>query len=354
MGTGFRGTFVISWSQTKLDGLRPASVQALSVGVTWSWHGDTVRVDGPNELLRLEMSDGEAVNRKRAARMVRRLVGAAMNNTRDLDRVEVADPLMDIGFVVTDGTRSYTVTIIEVGGGGAPLLMFHDDIPPVGREMWVVHHSLEGMRGASTGPASGGVICFTPGTRIETPDGPRLVEELREGDRVQTKDNGAEEIQWIGSRRMTGARLFAMPKLRPVRLRAGSLGIDRPDAELLVSPEHRLLVQGDVARALFNTTEVLVTARDLINNDTVSVDLASREVTYIHLLLPCHQIIWANGVETESFHPASAALSTLSDADRGRLLALNPNLELEPQLYGGFARRCLNGSEAAILAHEAA
>lgn len=354
MGTGFCGTFVISWSQTKLDGLRDAPVQSLSVGVTWSWHGDTVRVDGPNELLRLEMSDGEAVNRKRAARMVRRLVGAAMSNTRDLDRVEVAGPIMDIGFVVTDGTRSYTVTIIEVGGDGAPLLMFHDDIPPVGREMWVVHHSLEGMRGSSTGPGSGGVICFTPGTRIETPDGPRLVEELREGDRVQTKDNGAEEIQWIGSRRMTGARLFAMPKLRPIRLRAGALGIDRPDAELLVSPEHRLLVQGAVARALFNTTEVLVTARDLINNDTVTVDLASREVTYIHLLLPCHQIIWANGVETESFHPASAALSTLSDADRERLLALNPNLEFEPHLYGGFARRCLNGPEAAILAYEAA
>ncbi|SLN31642.1 hypothetical protein ROG8370_01271 [Roseovarius gaetbuli] len=353
MGTGFRGTFVISWSQTKLDGLRSAPVQSLSVGVTWSWQGDTVRVDGPNELLRLEMSDGEAVNRKRAARMVRRLVGAAMNNTRDLDRVEVADPLMDIGFVVTDGTRSYTVTLIEVGGG-APLLMFHNDIPPVGREMWVVHHSLEGMRGASTGAGSGGVICFTPGTRIETPDGPRLVEELREGDRVQTKDNGAEEIQWIGSRRMTGARLFAMPKLRPIRLRAGALGIDRPDAELLVSPEHRLLVQGDVARALFNTTEVLVMARDLVNNDTVTVDLSSREVTYVHLLLPCHQILWANGVETESFHPASAALSTLSEADRERLLALNPNLEFEPHLYGGFARRCLNGSEAAILAYEAA
>ena len=354
MGTGYKGTFVISWSQTDLDGVSGASVRSLSVGQTWLWRGDVVRVDGPNELLRLDVAEGEAVNRKRAARMVRRLVGAAMSNTRDLGAVDVPEPIMDTGFVVTDGLRSYTVTIIEVAGDAPPLLMFLDEIPPRDTEMWIVHHSLEGMRGASTGPASGGVICFTPGTRIETPEGPRLIEELREGDRVQTRDSGAQDIQWIGSRRMTGARLFAMPKLRPIRLGPGAIGIDRPDAALLVSPEHRLLVRGDVARALFNTPEVLVMARDLVNNDTVSVDLASREVTYIHLLLPSHQIIWANGVETESFHPASTALSTLSDNDRARLLEINPNLDYEPHVYGGYARRCLNGGEAAILAHEAA
>ena len=354
MKTGFRGTFVISWSQTEVDGLEAAPVQALKVGAAWSWRGDVVRVDGPSELLRLERADGDMNNRKRAARMVRRLVGAAITNTRNLETVDVDDPLMDSGFVVTDGAQSYSVTVIEVGGGALPLLMFLDEIPPRNSEMWVVHQSLEGMCRSSMGPAPGGVICFTPGTRIETPEGPRLVEELREGDRVQTKDNGAEEIQWIGSRRMTGARLFAMPKLRPVRIRAGALGVDRPDAELLVSPEHRMLVKGDVARDLFNAPEVLVSAKDLINGGTVTVDLALREVTYVHLLLPQHQIVWANGVETESFHPASASLSALDQNDRARLLEWNARLENEPHAYGNFARRNLSSSEAAILAHEAA
>src|SRR6056297_4242717 len=355
MGTGFKGAFVISWSQTEVDGLGTAPVQALNVGAAWSWHGDLVRVDGPSVVLRLEQADGQKNCRKRAARLVQRLVGAARTNKRDISQIKVNEPLMDSGFVVTDGARSFTITLIEVGEGAPPLLMFFDEIPPANTEMWVVHHSVESNRHpASTGPETGGVICFTPGTRIETPEGPRLVEELREGDRVQTKDNGAQEVQWIGSRRMSGARLFAMPHLRPVRIRAGALGIERPQSELLVSPGHRMLVKGRVAQALFNTSEVLVAARDLVNNRTVVVDVMAREVTYVHLLLPRHQVLWANGVETESFHPASAALSALDEQDRKRLLQYNPHLEFEPQAYGGFARRNLNTSEAAILAHEAA
>ncbi|HKK86272.1 MAG TPA: hemolysin-type calcium-binding protein, partial [Roseovarius sp.] len=74
MKTGFRGAFVISWSQTEVDGLEAAPVQALNVGTAWSWRGDAVRVDGPNEVLRLEQTDDETNCRKRAARLVRRLV----------------------------------------------------------------------------------------------------------------------------------------------------------------------------------------------------------------------------------------------------------------------------------------
>jgi hypothetical protein len=218
----------------------------------------------------------------------------------------------------------------------------------------VVHHTLHASQDNSTGPETGGVICFTPGTRIETPDGPRLVEELREGDYVQSKDSGAQQIQWIGSRRMSGARLFAMPRLRPIRIRAGALGVERPDEELLVSPEHRMLIKGDVAMALFNTPEVLVSAKDLINASTINVDMAVREVTYIHILLPQHQILWANGVETESFHPASTSLTTLAEEDCKRLIGLYPQLKYEPHIYGGFARRSLSASEAAILTHDAA
>lgn len=354
METGFKGTFVISWPQTKVDGLAQAPVSDLNVGATWSWQGDAVRVDGPSELLRLEQTNDETNLRRRAARMVHRLVGAAVNDTQNFDDFAQPDGLKDNSFVVTDGSQSYTVTLIELGNGAQPLLMFVDQLPPKNHDLWVVHQSFEPARQSAEGPDAGGVICFTPGTHIETPDGPRAIETLREGDYVQTKDSEAQQIQWIGQRRMSGARLFAMPRLRPIRFRAGAMGIGRPDEELVVSPEHRMLVKGAVARALFNTDEVLVRAKDMLNDRDIVIDSQLKEVTYVHLLLPKHEIVWANGVETESFHPANTALSTLSEADREALLQMRPDFEVQPERYGAFARRNLSASEAAILAHEAA
>lgn len=356
MGTGFRGTFVISWSQTDIDGLDAAPMQSLSVGAAWAWRGDAVRVDGPSDVLRLDGADGAEELRKRAARMVHRLVGTALERDSAMQEATAQHdaPLMDNSFVVTDGARSYSVTLIEVGGGAQPLLMFLDEMPPRNRDLWIVHHTLGICRtGAAATEPGAGVICFTPGTMIRTAYGLEAIETLREGDMVQTKDNGLQPLNWIGQRRMTGARLFAMPQLRPVRIAGDALGFSRPDQDLLVSPEHRLLVQGEQALALFNTPEVLVTAKDLINGSTITVDTKLREVTYIHVLLDQHQIVWANGVETESFHPASAALKTLDAEDRARLMAIYPDLEFDPHTYGSYARRTLASSEAAILNHAA-
>lgn len=353
MKTGFRGTYVISWTQTEIDGLKAAPVAALEVGAAWSWQGDALRVDGPSELLRLDMAEGELDLRRRAARSVRRLVGVATGVPATGHAFASETPETEMSFVVTNGVKSYTVTVIDLGAGRLPLLMFVDEIPPRNMDLWVVHQTL-GALDETNRPAAPGVICFTPGTRIATPEGPRLVETLREGDRVQTRDNGAQRIQWIGSRRMTGARLFVTPALRPIRIKAGALGIDRPEQELLVSPEHRMLLRGAAARALFNEPEVLVAARDLVNGRTIDVDRKLREVTYVHLLLEQHQVLWANGVETESFHPANAALSALDDADRQRLIRLAPQIAEDPTRYGAFARRNLSSSEAAILLHNAA
>jgi hypothetical protein len=109
MGTAYNGTFVISWSQTTIDTLQSAPVDFLKVGVTWGWEGEAVRVDGPNDLLRLDDAEGEADRRKRAARMVRRLVGAAIEDTTDLSAIAVDHPIADKCFVLTDGRSTYTV-----------------------------------------------------------------------------------------------------------------------------------------------------------------------------------------------------------------------------------------------------
>lgn len=357
MGTGFRGTFVISWSQTETDGLKAAPLDVLAVGATWRWTGEVVRVDGAQDVLLLQGAAGAADIRKRAARMVRRLIGAAITSRAESHDVAEDDHGQDTpeqGFIVTDGTQSYTVTLIEVRDTGARLLMFVDEMPPADIDLWVVRMAIDRTAQVAGARAAGGVICFTPGTEIRTADGTQRIEALRPGDSIATKDNGMQEILWVGNRRMTGARLHAMPHLRPIRFRAGALGLGRPDQDLLVSPQHRMLVNGGAARALFNTPEVLVAAEDLINDISIFVEHTLREVTYIHILLERHQVIWANGLETESFHPSNTALDTVEPAQRQTLLALLPGLEVNPHVYGDYARRNLSGSEAAILRHDLA
>lgn len=355
MKTGSQGTFVISWSQTEVDGLRAAPLDVLAVGATWRWTGAMVRVDGPQGVLLLEAAEGAADIRKRAARMVRRLVGTAMGAEADSseDGAEDDSPA-DQTFVVTDGHHSYTVTLISVPDTGARLLMMVGDLPPPDQDLWVVRISVDRAETSAGARAAGGVICFTPETRLLTPQGLRPIMELRPGDLVETRDNGPQPVMWTGHRRMTGARLYAMPHLRPIRFRAGALGLHRPDQDLLVSPQHRMLVTGRAAQALFNTAEVLVAAEDLLNGSTVTVDHALREVTYVHVMLERHNVVWANGIETESFHPSNTALDMLDPAQRDVLLGLRPEIAVNPHSYGDYARRNLSASEAAILRHEMA
>jgi hypothetical protein len=112
-------------------------------------------VDGPSDVLHLNEADGKEILRKRAARMVHRLVGAALEreaNPRALGKDAEPSALMDNSFVVTDGAKSYSVTLIEVGGGSQPLLMFLNDLPPRNCELWIVHHTL----GAAPAPEERG------------------------------------------------------------------------------------------------------------------------------------------------------------------------------------------------------
>ncbi|MGR3500736.1 Hint domain-containing protein [Pseudaestuariivita sp.] len=360
MATNVRGTFVIPWAQTRIDGVSAPPLGAMEAGADWTWTGEALRVDGPATVLELGMRDEDVALRRGAARMVSRLVGLARRVPElvpDLD-ADTEEEFGDLHFTVTDGRRSYVVTLIPVAPGKDPLLMFTGDMPPQRTDLWVVTHALHDAPDMALDAYArehvGGVICFTPGTLIETPTGRRRVEDLREGDFVQTVDNGPQPIVWLGRRHMTGARLFSMPRLRPIRLRWGAFGHDTPDRDSLVSPDHRIVVNGAAARELFNTDEVLVRAGDLVNGGSVSIDLTVREVTYLHLMLPRHEILRADGIETESFHPGNVALSSLDPSDHLRLLDVCRDLDVDPSSYGAYVRRNLSRAEAVLLKHSAA
>ncbi len=351
MMTGFRGTFVISWHQTETDGVQAAAIDTLNIGASWRWSGEPVRIDGPSDILVLDDPIGAAELRRRATKTVQAIVGAGLASRSGRERQTHDEDGPDLGFVVTDGRRTYPITVIRSSREARPLLMFSGEAPPSDTELWVVATTLEAGTVPHHRDHGAGVICFTQDTLIAMQEGVKPVQDIVAGDRILTKDDGAQEILWVGSRRMSGARLYAMPQLRPIRIRAGALGDGEPEEDLLVSPHHRVLLKGKTAELLFNTPEVLVAAQDLVNDHSILVDYEVRDVTYFHVMTERHQVVWANGVETESFHPANTLLQTLDQAHRERLFSLRPELEGDPHTYGDYARRNLSRSEAALFTH---
>lgn len=160
-----------------------------------------------------------------------------------------ADPIFRGAFVVTDQRKLFTIVPINLGDAAEPVLLFLGEMPPPERDLTVLHCSERTMRMTPSERPS--VICFTPGTRLRIETGETAIEDLGPGDKLLTRDSGPQEVLWSGHRRMSGARLFAMPQQRPIRLRRGALGVDRPEDDLIVSPEHRVLVKGRAARDLW-------------------------------------------------------------------------------------------------------
>lgn len=182
--------------------------------------------------------------------------------------------------------------------------------------------------------------CFTSDTMIKTRQGEVAVQDLRVGDRVLTLDNGAQTIRWIGSR-----KLAAIGNLAPIKISAGALGNDR---DLLVSPQHRMLLQGWQASMLFGESEVLAAAKSLINDHTIQRQEGG-EVEYFHILFDAHEIVWANGAPSESFHPGAQGMDAFEAPLRAEIYQLFPELESNVDAYGPSARISLKQAEVSML-----
>lgn len=132
--------------------------------------------------------------------------------------------------------------------------------------------------------------CFAAGTRIRTARGEVAVEALRPGDRVIAARSGRHApVRWIGHRRLAPARHPRPWDVNPVRIRAGALGPGCPVRDLLLSPDHALFLGG-----------ILVRARDLMNGATVVQEDAA-EITYYHVELDRHDVLFAEGAPAEGF-----------------------------------------------------
>lgn len=340
--TGRSGTYLISWSQTLIDGHADVPEAALAVGAYWRWSGAPVDIGdaaglSPNVL--------PAERPRLAADAARRVIGRALG-TPALPDVGIGER----AFVLSDGREAWRSVLIDVPGAVSPLLLFADGMPPADIPLRINGVERKTGEGEVAVPADEGrgMVCFTPGTWIETPRGARQIEHLAAGDKVMTIDGGAQELVWIGSHRLALRELYRIPERAPVRIREGSLGAAPGEGDLVVSPDHRMLVRRD-HDGRGESAEILVAARDLVDGVRIAREPLLRPVVYVHLLLERHHIILANGFEAESFHPAAADLGGLSEGDRMRLFDVMPMLKIEPQTYGPWARPALSQAEAALL-----
>lgn len=170
------------------------------------------------------------------------------------------------------------------------------------------------------------VPCFTPGTMILTNRGEIAVEDLEPGDRILTRDHGFQPLRWTARRALTAAdTLAADGRFAPVRILRDAFGPGLPAQDLVVSPQHRMLLGGTRAEMLFGETEVLVPAIHLVGLPGIE-RAGPGAVTYIHLLFDTHQIIHADGCWSESYQPGARTLDGLENAQREEVLALFPEL----------------------------
>ncbi|MGB3244552.1 MAG: Hint domain-containing protein [Sulfitobacter sp.] len=164
-------------------------------------------------------------------------------------------------------------------------------------------------------------VCFTQGTRIRTPDGERPVETLKLGDPVDTLDNGAQPIRWIGGRSVP-----AIMGMEPVAFAAGSLGAGLPRRAMALSRQHRVMLDNPVAERMTGNRQVLVPAHKLAALPDVEVITTLGFVTYWHFLCDAHEVVFAEGAPVETLYLGAEARNCLTDEAITEISRIFPDL----------------------------
>ncbi|MEJ1998774.1 MAG: Hint domain-containing protein [Maritimibacter sp.] len=239
--------------------------------------------------------------------------------------------------------KAFDVTVTDDGSGNAVLNF------PNGETITLLGIAPEQLSTSADLNAMG-IPCYASGTRIMTPSGERLVEDLRQGDMISTLNGGAQPLLWSGSRALSQAELAAQPELRPVLIRDGALG-NRGD--LLVSPQHAMAVDHILTD---HDGPVFVRAKQLLRHGDGRIRIANgkRGVTYHHLLLPRHAVLLANGAPSESLYPGRFGLAGFDRQTKAELFDLFPGLapilvaperDLGARIYGRPALPILKGRQ---------
>ncbi len=191
-----------------------------------------------------------------------------------------------------------------------------------------------------TAPNEGTIPCYAPGTMIDTPSGPRAVETLKSGDLVMTLDHGLLPIRWTrsGDHPLEDADDDA----KPVLIKAGALGRDLPIQDLIVSPQHRILVGGGGQLQPLFATEAFAPAKSLTAVPGIRPMRGKTQITWVHFACDRHEVVTANGCLSESLLLGPMVLNGLNAAEREVLTDIfGPAQSPVAALNGSPARECL-------------
>ncbi|WP_106358604.1 Hint domain-containing protein [Yoonia maritima] len=242
------------------------------------------------------------------------------------------------GFNINEAGGGASYATVEglafVGGVGG--------FPPVGVPLTVVS-SQEGPSNPYTALAS--PPCFTRGCRLETPFGLTAVEDIKVGDLVSTLDDGPQIVRWVGVKRLPAAALATTPKFRPVLVKKDGFGPGQPNCDILLSPQHRILITGWRAELLFGEDEILVPAIKLLNDQAIVSKHCLEGVEYYHVMFDQHQIVRCDGLWTESYLPNVAEVDAIET--QKEVVALFP--ELAAATAHNAARLCVSDKRTSVI-----
>jgi hypothetical protein len=217
------------------------------------------------------------------------------SNTLDLSLISSGAGSLDAnffgrigGFTFGDGIKVAHATSVILNGAHTQLTVF-DDVTNLGTITFTAPIN-DGYFSVTGGNTIVEVACFMPGTLISTPEGARSVETFKPGDLVITAQGRAVPVRWID--RQTVSRMFGDPmRILPIRITAGALGCNLPARDLLLSPDHALLIDG-----------LLVQAGALVNGASVVRESDVPEIyIYHHIELDDHSLLLAEGFPAETF-----------------------------------------------------
>ncbi|GHG98954.1 Hint domain-containing protein [Pseudodonghicola xiamenensis] len=181
---------------------------------------------------------------------------------------------------------------------------------------------------------------FTRHSMVETDCGTVAVEDLLPGDRIVTRDNGAQPLMWKGCTTIVPGRPDAKGRYhRLMRIMADSFGMQAPMTDVLIGPAARILKTPFHLRTLAGGNPLLTPVQEFVDGMNVIETAPPTPVQVYHLLLPRHAVIRVGGLEFETYHPGTNAFRTTSPAMRDIFLSLFPHLrELRDFGPQAFAR----------------